>query len=129
MSQTCPCGSGSAYWDCCEPFHSGMSSPRTAERLMRARYAAHALGDGNYLLDTWHPDTCPKKIVMDSAIEWTNLQILSVEGGSAFENTGTVEFVADFVHRKRRREVPGRLHETSRFVAEDMVWYYYDGRS
>ncbi len=128
MSQACPCGSALPYWECCERFHSHTSSPRTAEQLMRARYSAFALSDGHYLLETWHPDTVPRKIVLDESIEWTGLEVRNVSGGSAFENVGTVEFVAHFIHHKRRRDVPGKLHETSRFVSEDMVWSYYDGQ-
>ena len=41
----CPCLSGSAYQDCCGPYHSGSADAPTAERLMRSRYSAFVLGD------------------------------------------------------------------------------------
>lgn len=129
MPESCPCGSGGSYAECCEPFHTHATSPRTAEQLMRARYSAFALADGDYLLETWYPGTCPRKIVLEGNLEWTGLEILHTEGGSAFEAAGVVEFAATYMVHKRRRSVPGRLHEVSRFVCEDMVWYYLDGRA
>lgn len=129
MPESCPCGSGRTYAACCEPFHAHSASPRTAEQLMRARYSAFALGDADYLLETWYPGTCPRTIVLEGELEWTGLKILRTEGGSAFESTGVVEFEASYIVHKRRRSVPGRMHEVSRFVCEDMVWHYLDGRT
>src|SRR4051794_28901777 len=48
----CPCFSGERYAVCCAPLHRG---DREAERpvlLMRSRYAAFALGLGDYLVRT-----------------------------------------------------------------------------
>ncbi len=53
--QACPCGRAAAYAACCEPFHRGAEAP-DAERLMRSRYAAFALGEVAYLHRTLHPD-------------------------------------------------------------------------
>ena len=36
----CPCGSGGAYAECCEPIITGAREADTPEQLMRARYSA-----------------------------------------------------------------------------------------
>lgn len=54
----CPCHSGLRYAACCGPAHEGRE-PATPEALMRSRYAAFALGLGEYLVRTLassHPD-------------------------------------------------------------------------
>lgn len=51
----CPCGSGSVYGACCAPYHRG-AEPEDAERLMRARFAAFAAGELDFLYRTLHPD-------------------------------------------------------------------------
>ena len=121
MPESCPCGSGRSYANCCEPFHHRDSSPRTAEQLMRARYSAYVLGDGEFVLDTWYPGTCPRSIVLDGNLEWTGLEILRTEAGSAFDSTGVVEFEASYTVRRRKRDVPGRLHETLRRRGHGLV--------
>ena len=45
----CPCCSGKLYEECCESFHSKKEFPKTAEELMRSRYAAFAIPNGDYL--------------------------------------------------------------------------------
>jgi SEC-C motif-containing protein len=52
----CPCHSGKRYKDCCEPFHTGAREAPTPEALMRSRYAAFALGLGDYLVGTLSSD-------------------------------------------------------------------------
>ena len=61
----CPCLSGLQYGECCGPFHSGDAFAPTAERLMRSRYSAFAVGDADYLLATWHPTTRPAELALD----------------------------------------------------------------
>ena len=51
----CPCGSGLAYADCCEPYIRGTARPPDPEALMRSRYSAYTLHEMNYLADTLHP--------------------------------------------------------------------------
>lgn len=54
VAQQCPCGSGLAYCQCCEPLHGGEPAP-SPERLMRSRYSAYTLGLIDYLVDTTLP--------------------------------------------------------------------------
>ncbi|MFH8570450.1 YchJ family protein [Streptomyces sp. NPDC017993] len=118
----CPCGRAETYRECCAPFHRGSAAAPTAERLMRSRYSAFAVGDAGYLLRTWHPSTRPEGLDFEPAQRWTGLDILGTTGGSAFHAEGTVEFRAHYsLHGDT-----GSQHENSRFVREDGRWVYVD---
>lgn len=54
MSEPCPCHSGQPYTDCCQPVHQGKTRPSPSQ-LMRSRYAAYALGNLRYVLQTEQP--------------------------------------------------------------------------
>ncbi|MDX1560486.1 MAG: YchJ family metal-binding protein, partial [Marinobacter sp.] len=56
--QSCPCGSGKPYLECCRPFHQGDPAP-SPEALMRSRYAAFVLNLPDYLQTTWHQSSRP----------------------------------------------------------------------
>lgn len=120
---TCPCGSGDAYADCCGPLHAG-GAAATAEALMRSRYTAYVRGEAGYLRATWHPDTRPATLEADppGTLHWLGLDVRNHRSDG---ETATVEFVA-------RYRVGGgsaaRLHEISRFRRIDGRWYYLDGR-
>ena len=120
MPGACPCGSGRPYEDCCRPAHQGSRPAPTAERLMRSRYSAFAMGDPEYLLRTWHRSTRPASLDLDPTIRWTGLEILGRTGGSLLESSGTVEFRA--IYRAGRRT--GEQRENSRFVKQDGLWFY-----
>ncbi|WP_406634028.1 YchJ family protein [Amycolatopsis sp. WGS_07] len=122
MTKPCPCGLPEPYSACCGRFHRGDQHAPTAERLMRSRYCAFAVGEAGYLLDTWHPDTRPKRLRLDPAQEWTRLEILGSTGGSLLQNDGTVEFRAHYRYQGHDEA----QHENSRFVREDGRWYYVD---
>lgn len=104
--------------------HAGgkASSP---ESLMRSRYSAYALGNEDYLLKTWHPDTRPASIDRSGPTQWIGLQVLHTANAPsvADDDTALVEFVA----RYRINGKAGRLHEISRFLLEDGRWYYLNG--
>ena len=118
---TCPCGTGLPYASCCGPFHDGAAAP-TAEQLMRSRYTAFARQLPSYLLETWHPTTRPKRLVLDREQEWVSLVVVSAQGGF-LDTEGVVEFRATW----RQRGVTQVLHERSRFVREDGRWLYLNG--
>ena len=48
-TETCPCGSGVSYGECCGPIHDGSVKAKTAEALMRARYSAYAVKNSPFL--------------------------------------------------------------------------------
>jgi SEC-C motif-containing protein len=116
---TCPCGLGDGYADCCGRFHAG-AHPPTAELLMRSRYSAFAVGDAGYLLRTWHPSSRPRTLTLDPAQRWVRLAVLDTRDGGLFDTAGTVRFRAVFIHDGQR----GRVEETSRFTRENGLWVY-----
>ncbi|WP_242587067.1 YchJ family metal-binding protein [Streptomyces sp. MST-110588] len=118
----CPCGLGRPYGECCGSFHRGRASAPTAERLMRSRYSAFAVGDVAYLLRTWHPSTRPAALDLEPEQHWTRLEILGSTGGSAFHNEGTVAFRAHFV----LGGYEDSQYENSRFVRDGGQWVYLD---
>lgn len=125
MSQVkCFCG-GEAYAVCCEPLHLGHTLAPTAVALMRARYAAFAIQHHAFLSETWHPSTRPERIdLSQDSTEWSGLEIVRVEGGSAEDHTGMVEFTAHF----RYDGQTGHFREVSQFVREDGRWLYLHGQ-
>ena len=120
-AQRCPCSSGLTYDECCGPLHRGEQSAPTAERLMRARFSAFALGDAPYLLRSWHPSTRPAQLDLDAGLRWYRLDIERTERGGPFDRDGVVEFTAHYSGSER-----GALHETSRFRREHGDWFYVD---
>ena len=55
MSENCPCHSRKPYANCCQPVHLGKVRPSPTQ-LMRARYAAYALGNVRFILQTEGPN-------------------------------------------------------------------------
>jgi SEC-C motif-containing protein len=119
-SNPCPCGLDQSYGQCCGRFHSAAAFAGTAEALMRSRYTAFAVQDGDYLIRTWHSSTRPTRIGFDPDQRWTGLEVLATSAGGMLHPTGTVEFRA----RYDRGGVRGNQHEVSRFVREDGRWVY-----
>ena len=138
--ERCPCSSGLPYGECCGPLHAGAGSAGavnagavhagavhapTAEALMRSRFSAFAVGDTDYLLDTWHPSTRPASLDLDDDTRWIRLDIVSRTAGGPFDERGEVAFEARF--RSRTSAERGVLREHSRFLRESGRWYYVDG--
>ncbi len=95
-----------------------------AQSLMRSRYSAYVLGACDYLLATWHASTRPAELTLDAATQWLGLAVRSQR------TVGADQAEVEFVARYRDAANPGRavrLHERSRFVREQGLWYYVDG--
>jgi len=117
----CPCGSGTPYAGCCQPWHDGLPAP-TAEQLMRARYAAYVLERAAYLLSSWAPASRPASIDFGSPKpKWLGLTVLRTQSES---DQATVEFVARYREGGRAQ----KMHEISRFIRADGRWFYLDGQ-
>ncbi len=101
-TNSCPCGSGKVYAECCGPLHSGEARASTAEQLMRSRFSAYALSNAAYLL-------------------WTRLEILGATDGGPFHTAGTVEFRAYYRERGGAEQF---MQENSTFAREDGAWAY-----
>jgi SEC-C motif-containing protein len=127
----CPCGSAEPYAACCGPLHrgraTGLVTAPTAERLMRSRFSAFAVGDVAYLLLSWHPATRPATLELDPDLEWQRLEILDTTAGREHDVAGTVAFVAHYRDTASGRA--GRQRENSRFRREAGQWYYLDAES
>ncbi|BCS52365.1 YchJ family protein [Geobacter sp. SVR] len=126
---SCPCGSGLTYADCCEPAITGVHPAETAEKLMRARYTAHVYVQTDFLFESTHPDhrrgydhKGTEEWARNS--EWQELRILETAGGSRDDDRGEVEFVARF----REQGVAREHHECAQFKRENGRWYFTDGR-
>ena len=95
--------------------------PKTAEALMRSRFAAVRDADAEWLLASWHPSTRPASLDLTDNPTWRGLQIIDTVAGGPDDDTGIVEFCATYL-------VPGGgvgvQQERSRFVREGSRWYY-----
>ena len=119
----CPCCSGKSYSDCCEPFHLNKKLPKTAEELMRSRYCAYAIHNGEYLILTTLPSERrfhSKQEMQEWGEEniWEKLEIVSKPSASR------VEFKAYFTTKDGKKMVH---HELSTFKKIQNRWFYVTG--
>jgi SEC-C motif domain protein len=120
---TCPCGSGRPFSECCGPLLAGEPAP-TAEALMRSRFTAYARRDAAYLRHSWHPSTRPAELDFESDLHWRRLQIVDTAAGGPDDAEGVVQFRASY----RSNAGAGLLEERSRFVRHEGRWVYLDGQ-
>lgn len=112
----------------CQAMIKGDRAPTTAEELMRARYAAYALGEVDYILETHAPEATEDvdrdaiQEWSDSA-EWNGLEIVSTEKGGEGDADGVVEFIA----RYTAQDTPQVHHERATFRKDEGKWLFVDG--
>ena len=87
---------------------------------MRSRYTAFALGELEYLRQTWHEDFRPQRIDAEARVRWIGLEVLQEQQDG---DKATVEFEA----RLLRDGVVDALHERSEFLRLGGRWYYTRG--
>ncbi|MBT3359851.1 MAG: hypothetical protein HN403_09525 [Rhodospirillales bacterium] len=124
----CPCGSGSAFNACCEPFLNGAPAP-SPEALMRSRFTAFVRGDLDHIERTHAKDVRDgfNRSAAEStanSVEWVSLEIIDAPARADGDDTGTVEFAARF----RQNGDLMVHHERSNFRREDGRWAYVDGK-
>ncbi len=124
----CPCGSKENFDSCCQPIIEGRIAAPTAERLMRSRYTAFTLGNGEYLMKSWHADHRNLSEQKETeqwakSVKWMKLQIDAVEAGQADDTEGYVTFQAFFSDKGK----VFKIHEKSLFYKVDGEWYYHSG--
>ena len=125
----CPCCSGRAYEECCEPLLLGREVPRTAEALMRSRYTAYTLAEIDYLFQTSGPrvrkefDAESSRKWAQSA-DWRKFEIVRAEGGGADDEQGVIEFVAHY----QVKDAAFEHHEVAEFGRVDGAWRFMDGQ-
>lgn len=121
----CPCGNNETYKNCCQLAHKSLANVKTAEQLMRSRYTAFTIGDGDYLIKSHHSTTRPIKekqsmVNWANSVHWLKLEILSKTKGIDSDTEGTVEFKAHFLENGK----PQVIHENSKFIKENGCWMY-----
>jgi SEC-C motif-containing protein len=129
--KNCPCGSGRAYADCCEPYISGKAKPLTAEALMRSRYSAYVEHEIDYIINTCvhrGKDDIDYKSTRDWSEQstWLGLKIISVEKGGPTDTEGTVEFEASY----EQHGLKDTHHEKAKFKKDAEAnggWLYDEG--
>jgi len=125
----CPCGSKKEYNNCCGIAHNNIHDVETAEQLMRSRYTAFCLADGDYLHKSHHSSTRPRKserneiVKWAKSVTWVKLEIIESTEGKQGDDFGTVEFKAYYLENG----IPAIIHENSTFRKENNHWVYFDG--
>ena len=110
------------------PFLRGERTAETAEELMRARYAAYALHQVDFILNTQHPE---KREDADREgterwsreSEWLGFEILRTERGGPEDSDGLVEFTA----RYKLKGATITHRERAQFKKHEGTWYFWDG--
>ena len=119
----CPCCSGKSYEDCCQSYHKKEKFPPTAEALMRSRFSAFAIPNGDYLWETTSPGK--RKFHNKKSLQewgeinaWTKLEIVDTP------SMNKVEFKAFYKDEDGNPQVH---HELSTFKTIQNRWYYVSG--
>jgi SEC-C motif-containing protein len=113
------------FEECCGAIISGERSALTVEELMRSRYSAYAVADGNYLVKSATKENRYESDIslieeFCKNVKWLKLNLLHV---SQNEFDGIVEFKAYYLENS---EII-LLHERSDFIKTDGVWEYDKG--
>lgn len=123
----CACGgvpAGATFDECCGPLLRSERHAETAEQLMRSRYTAYALADGEHLFRTWYARTRPPHVDPEPWVRWVSLEILDTVDGGADDDTGVVEFRAHWVAGEGVALQQGEVHERSTFRRRAGRWFY-----
>ena len=126
-NELCPCGSGAAFADCCEPIIKGTRESETAEELMRARYSAFVTHDIDFIVASTHTHS-RKEIDLDFIREWSEtstwrgLEILDTK--QVNDNKAFVSFEARFTTPAGEDK---RHREKSLFERENGQWRFVTG--
>lgn len=124
----CVCCSGKPYDQCCGPLLARTHPATSPEALMRSRYAAYALKDFDYIVETTDAEL-RDQLDHDANRAWmeqSNFLSLQVLNSSEKGSRGTVEFIARFV----RNDGPEQAHhELSQFRKSRGRWYFAEGET
>lgn len=119
----CPCCSGKTYEECCKPFHAKERLANSAETLMRSRFSAFAIPNGEYLMETTFPSK--RKFHNTKDLQewgeinvWTKLEIVK-------SSESRVEFKAFYTDENGNPQVH---YEDSKFQKMGEKWFYVSGK-
>ncbi len=125
MGKNCFCGSEKSYTMFCNILHNNILKAKTAEQLMRSRYSAFVMANGDYLMQSHHSSTRSTKdkkaiIAWAKSVNWIKLEVLETTKGAEKDTKGTVTFNA-YYYENGKVNV---LNEKSAFVKENKHWVY-----
>lgn len=125
MEVSCYCGSSKSFNQCCGLVHKHQNKAKTAEALMRSRYSAFVVANGDYLLMSHYHTSRPIHEISEivhwtKSVTWLRLEIHNATKGNITDTEGTVEFKA-FYKEDGEVEV---IHENSFFKKEKGIWFY-----
>lgn len=124
--ESCPCASGAAFADCCEPVIKGERESETADELMRARYSAFATGAIEFIVASTHSRTRREVNIQDTT-EWSQSSVWHgleiIETKNVGDNQAHVSFDAHFTQQGKEQH----HREKSLFEREDGKWRFVTG--
>mmetsp|Transcript_18071 Transcript_18071/g.44957 ORF Transcript_18071/g.44957 Transcript_18071/m.44957 type:complete len:243 (+) Transcript_18071:150-878(+) len=142
--ETCPCGSGETYSNCCSQIHKNVQNFRkaSAQDIVKARYSAYAKKNPEFLMMSTHPNNKAFnpdlrawkeniKVNMYDKFDLENCIIVEETYDEVAEDaeteTATVQFIAEMV-LKETGEMTAFM-ETSKFekAKNSGAWLYLSG--
>jgi len=122
----CPCGSNQRFSQCCWPYIAGKSQAKTAQSLMRSRYAAYTRGNIAYIEATQNGPAAQnfdaqsaKKWALSA--KWLGLKVVHCKQGLVEDTVGYVEFIASYKLNGQMQQI----HEISEFHKIADRWLYF----
>lgn len=147
LNQKCFCGTDKQFSCCCLPFITKEQIPKTPEQLMRSRFSAYVVANGQYIYDTYAKKSQSLQSVKDindwaETCQWIALQIHSINNADnkALATTASAEQFVEFSAFYITDDTLYELRENSRFILENTAlaadskgdnhqsqWRYIDG--
>lgn len=127
-STSCYCGSSDPFSNCCKLIHENIFEAKTAEQLMRSRYTAFVVANGDYLQQSHHStkrlnEREQKELLKwTKSVQWVKLEVLNTDKGLENDTEGSVAFKAYFFSGGKL----DFIHEKSSFVRENGAWVYFE---
>ena len=120
--QPCFCGSNYDFSSCCQLYINKEVQVQTAEQLMRSRFSAYAIGNAQYIYDTYAESSQAAQSVKDiddwsNSCVWIALKIHPITDSLNKASEQFVEFSAFYITDNTLCE----LREKSRFILEESM--------
>ena len=127
--KVCPCDSGKAFAACCGPLVARTEVADSALALLRARYAAFAANDVNFLSETTYARLPVKDHIAKGIAQtrFTRLEVL--EETQIDDDTVDLLFRATMQPHSQKGQGPKALTvaERARFIRHNETWFYLNG--